>query len=377
MKKILLTLGACALAIGANAQTIENMLQPDASTFENGEKNGWSSWGNESSSEIAAPGYDSEYCLQLNNVKAGDDYYTSQAAYDVDLVNGTEYMIRFWAKCDVENGSVQFAYQNSSSYSGGGYTAFNVGTDWTLCEKTITCNADDMNRILINFGKVVGTYYIDDIEFGPLAPVESGDNPEGVPAECVVLLSGNTADGNLISAWNVSFTSDATHAGKSCIEYVNEETVDSYSKQIAIDYDYAADTMYYLTFDVMGTPSSVAVGAWYQDKADYSTVGGYSTFNTFTVSSEDSWQPVVLKGMYEEGDAVANRIVINLGGYVGTAYFTNFRLYGPESSGVNALESVSNATNAVYNLQGVKVGENLDGLHKGIYIVNGKKVLVK
>lgn len=376
MKKLLLSFGVLALSLSANAQNINNLLPQNASTFENGEKNGWGSWGNDSSSEIVSPGYDSEYCLQLNNVKAGDDYYTSQAAYNIELTEGETYYFRFWAKCNVEGGSVQVAYQNSTSYSGGGYLAVNVGQDWTLCEKSFTVNQPGMDRILINFGKVVGEYEIDDIEFGPLAPVESGDNPEGVPADYVELLSGNTADGNIISAWSSTFTGDATHAGKSCIEYVNEAEGDSYSQQIAIDYDYEPETMYYLTFDVMGTPSSVAIGAWYQNKSDYSTVGGYDTFNTFKVTSTDEWTPVVLKGEYVDSNS-ANRIAINLGAYVGTAYFTNFKLFGPGSSRVEVLEPVKDAPKAVYNLQGVKVGNSLEGLNKGIYIVNGKKVVVR
>lgn len=47
-----------------------------------------------------------------------------------------------------------------------------------------------------------------------------------------------------------------------------------------------------------------------------------------------------------------------------------------DSSAVNAIGAgFDNAP--VYNLQGVKVSENLKSLRKGLYIVNGKKVLVK
>lgn len=54
--------------------------------------------------------------------------------------------------------------------------------------------------------------------------------------------------------------------------------------------------------------------------------------------------------------------------------------YGDEegelpSTGVSSLEV--EALQGVYNLQGVKVGNSLEGLAKGLYIVNGKKVLVK
>ena len=45
--------------------------------------------------------------------------------------------------------------------------------------------------------------------------------------------------------------------------------------------------------------------------------------------------------------------------------------------GVSSLNSEFVAPTGVYNLQGVKVGDSVEGLAKGLYIVNGKKVLVK
>ena len=62
---------------------------------------------------------------------------------------------------------MQFQYQNGSTYSSqGGYNTFSVGTDWVKCEFTFTPAYDDANRIILNFGKVGATYYIDNIKFG-------------------------------------------------------------------------------------------------------------------------------------------------------------------------------------------------------------------
>lgn len=47
-----------------------------------------------------------------------------------------------------------------------------------------------------------------------------------------------------------------------------------------------------------------------------------------------------------------------------------------EETGIEGVESDSNIT-AIYNLQGVRVGNSLQGLAKGVYIVNGKKTIVK
>ena len=65
--------------------------------------------------------------------------------------------------------------------------------------------------------------------------------------------------------------------------------------------------------------------------------------------------------------------------------FDNFRLYFYGDFDKNTVtdiqeqvnERINMTTSGVYNLQGVKVGNSLQGLPKGIYIVNKKKVIVK
>ncbi len=67
-------------------------------------------------------------------------------------------------------------------------------------------------------------------------------------------------------------------------------------------------------------------------------------------------------------------------------FFDNFRMYYygsiskdivTEIDGVNVSGDNVNCTSAVYNLHGQKVGTSLEGLPKGIYIVNKKKVFVE
>mgnify|MGYP003444660446 CR=1 FL=1 len=146
---------------------MNNVLTGDDSDFEGGTKGGWGSWGNSSSSSISdkGSGYNSSYCAILTNPKDASEY-SAQFAHSMDLINGNTYIIQFRAKASVAGGILQFATQNSSNYSGEGYHTFNVGTDWTLCEFEYNCTKDNLNRILINFGKVAGTYYVDNIKFG-------------------------------------------------------------------------------------------------------------------------------------------------------------------------------------------------------------------
>lgn len=48
---------------------------------------------------------------------------------------------------------------------------------------------------------------------------------------------------------------------------------------------------------------------------------------------------------------------------------------GGSTTGINQTTAAENSSNAVYNLQGIRMGNDLNGLAKGIYIVNGKKVI--
>lgn len=55
------------------------------------------------------------------------------------------------------------------------------------------------------------------------------------------------------------------------------------------------------------------------------------------------------------------------------------RVIGDETTGISDInsEAAAKADGAVYNLQGVKVGTSLNGLPAGLYIQNGRKVVVK
>lgn len=151
---------------------MENILSGDASDFEGGTKGGWSSWGDKANAPTAevkeGVGRNGSYGLVLTNNKDAN-MWNAQCAYTFDsyLDPSKVYMIQFYVKSSSSAGEIQFQYQNGSTYgSQGGYASFTPGTDWYLCEKKFKPGYDDVNRIMFNFGKVAGTYYIDDIKFG-------------------------------------------------------------------------------------------------------------------------------------------------------------------------------------------------------------------
>ena len=52
--------------------------------------------------------------------------------------------------------------------------------------------------------------------------------------------------------------------------------------------------------------------------------------------------------------------------------------FGATVTGINGVEAETSIKNkGVYSISGVKVGDSVEGLTKGIYIVNGKKIVVK
>lgn len=153
-----------------SSSDIQTILAGDAANFDGGTTGGWGSWGsNKKSAEVVeGAGEDGSAAMVLENNGDGNAWEVQFAyTFDAPLDNTKEYTVRFKAKSTSGAGELQFQYQNSVSYgSQGGYNTFNVGTDWVQCEYSFTPGYDDSDRIIFNFGKVGGTYQIDNIKFG-------------------------------------------------------------------------------------------------------------------------------------------------------------------------------------------------------------------
>lgn len=157
---------------------IANVLVGDATDFNGGSLGGWGSWGaNKASQEVVeGEGPDGSACMVLVNNGDGSAW-EAQCGYDfTTALDVTKtYAIRFKAKSSTGAGSLQFQYQNkTSNESQGGYNDFSVGTEWAEFQYEFTPSYDDVDRIILNFGKIGGTYYVDDIQFGEKIDDESG-----------------------------------------------------------------------------------------------------------------------------------------------------------------------------------------------------------
>ena len=313
--------------------------------FESGTNSGWGSWGNDSKSEVCQEAAkDGSYGLKLVNPKDGSDYYVAQCAQDLDgiLEVGKTYTIRFQAKSSVAGEVLQFATQNSKTYAGEGYHSFAVGTDWTTCEYDYTCTKEDLNRILINFGKVAGTFFIDNVEFG-IKEVDPMDN----------VLAGDSYDfeggtkGNW-GAWGSNCESSEAAEDKGYkdsygLALKNKGDGNAWEAQCAYTFDTPLQEgkKYIIQFYAKSSSASGTLQFQYQNSSTYSSQGGY---HDFTIGTD--WQ----KCEYEFTPAYddANRIILNFGKVGATYYLDNikFGLAKDQSTAAGAKQTIFRAHRA-------------------------------
>ena len=149
--------------------------------------------------------------------------------------------------------------------------------------------------------------------------------------------------------------------------YVNEQ-YDAHETGLANvnggTWEFTEKNWYHLSLKVKAADKTV--GYTVTDKA----TGTQALSGTYTMRDGES---IYMKGIYERNN--------RLNADPGTVLIDNV-VIGTGDSPVTAIETVNAETavrfaEGVYNLRGQKVGNSLQGLKKGLYIVNGKKVSVK
>ncbi len=317
---------------------IANILSGDASDFEGGTSGGWGSWGSnkESADVVDGEGVDGSKALVL--VAAADgNFWEAQCAYTFDepLDSTKTYVIKFQAKSSTSAGQLQFQYQNGTTYgSQGAYTSFEVGQGWTTCEKEFKPAYDDVNRILINFGKVGGTYYIDNVEFGekientdPMTNVLAGDNSD---------FEGGTK-GNW-GSWGNSSTSAVSEQGQGrnsdyCLVLSNpSDGSDYYVAQCAYTFDdpFTVDETYVIQFYAKADVAGAGLQFCVQNSETYSGEG-YANLEVGT-----DW--TLVEHEYTCSKEGMNRILINFGKYTANFYIDDIKwgVKNAENKGLKA-----------------------------------------
>ena len=320
---------------------VANVLSGDASDFNGGSTGGWGSWGSnkKDAGVVAGAGQDGTAALVLEN-KGDGNAWEAQCAYDFNdfLEMNKTYVIKFKAKSTSPAGELQFLYQNGTTYSSqGGYNTFNVGTDWQTFQYEFTIDKyDDVNRIILNFGKVGATYTIDDIQFG----LKQED-----PMNNVLVGDASDFEGGTTGSWgswgsnkeSAEVEDGAGYNNSKGLALKNKGDGNAWEAQCAYTFDDAlqAGKKYIIQFYAKSTSAAGELQFQYQNGSTYSSQGGYNTFSVGTdwVKCEFTFTPA-----YDD----ANRIILNFGKVGATYYIDNikFGLAKDQSTAVRGIQYV-------------------------------------
>ncbi|MCI1647683.1 MAG: endo-1,4-beta-xylanase [Bacteroides sp.] len=135
-------------------------------------------WGNGSTRQVVNGVFEMTNPSEVNSWEA-------QAGYDFSgaLTEGTTYFLKMKIKGNV-NGSIGASFQKPEGYAGrGDFPSIPVTTEWQEITVSTNCTGDATTRFLFNYGKYVGTIYIDDLAIYwqkssnsiPLTPEEKED----------------------------------------------------------------------------------------------------------------------------------------------------------------------------------------------------------
>ena len=119
---------------------------------------------------VTTPGYEGNQAMEFTLTADCANQWDAQLFWPVDLEVGKTYAYSFWAKSD-SGLNVQFIGQNES-YSGIYKDAFDLASDWMLCEGEFTYTESDpeaLCRVGVQFGRADSEgakFWIDDFKFG-------------------------------------------------------------------------------------------------------------------------------------------------------------------------------------------------------------------
>lgn len=321
---------------GDTDNDIMNRLVGDESNFDGGTKGGWGSWGGDSESSVSEPGRGGAgYCMKLTNYDEGEFYQAQAGLTFAEYLKPDTYKVRFYAKTDAAGGQLQFQHQNSSNYgSQGAYQSFDIGSDWTLCEHEFNLTYDDVDRILINFGKVPGNYYIDDIEFG--VKNENAGGPSDPMINVIPATSSNfdgVTDGSTPGwmSWgsnkeSVETVEGAGPDGSVAAVLKSKADANMWEAQFVYEFNepFEVGVTYVISFDAKSDNNGGVMQFQYQN-SDNGNQGGYHDFEIGT-----SWIPCEYEFSITNEEYIdVNRIILNFG-KVGATYTVDNIKFGPK-----------------------------------------------
>ena len=197
--------------------------------------------------------------------------------------------------------------------------------------------------------------------------------PEGWSTVCLPFATPAVAFGD-----NATSVQEFVSADESGLNFAEVENLEA-NKPYLIYFAEAKETPTYFGTEITSTtPVSVT-------KGDYTFVGSYdavmSMSGKYGIATVDDVQKIILGGT--NSTLKATRAYFTKKGEQPAQVRINLFGMGGDGEGTTGIDQIVNGgaqTYDVYTLQGVQVlkgAASLNGLQKGIYIVNGKKVVIK
>lgn len=302
---------------------IANILPGDASDFNGVTTGGWDSWGsNKKGASVSDGGVDGSKAMRLENNGNGNDW-DAQFAYTLGapLKKDVTYALKFQARVESGVGELQFQYQNSStSGSQGGYKTFSISSDWATYEYEFTVTEfDNVDRIILNYGKVGGAYLIDNIEFG---------EKQEDPMENILAGDASDFEGGTNGGWGSWGNSSVTavsekgqgHSSDYCVVLTNpSEGSDYYVAQFAYTFDEELEVgqTYIMQFYAKADLAGASVQFQTQNSTSYAGEG----YKGLEVGTD--W--TLVEHEYTCSKEGMNRILINFGKFATNIYIDDVK----------------------------------------------------
>ncbi len=367
MKKTLLTFFAvAALSLtSANAAEVDSWFTGNGKTF--------GGWGGQAKFEQVTE--DDKPCLKVTNPSAQENDWSVQIGIDVNLTNGETYQLSFDVKGDPGTG-ITTGIQNSTDYSGkGNFTTFDITEEWKSVSISATVTGDDADRITINLGKYVGTFYMTNVKLtnGTSTP-DTPDTPDTPEGEIVA-----ESDFSTMTAYNM-WAAEGVDAKieNGALVVTNAEAAANFwdiQYMVADGFSVSKDVEYTITAKIKGFKGSLhyVLGKWGTD----------ATVGSVNVDESADWQTITIK--FKSAADITNEahLLFQTGDFVGSYAIESVVITAPKSASLDNVEVTPVVDHwTVYNLSGVKVLDtdnksDLDMLGTGIYIINGKKVAIR
>lgn len=379
MKKILLSLGAAMLAGGALAgeNVIATMYPGNATLI------GWGCDG------LMEQPYteDGRECVKIAQTAEGKNSWEVQFAFDAEggYEIGTTYYFTFDVKGTPSEG-IPSGFQCTDGYIGcGNMNNFAITEDWNTVtvSGTVTDPGDgkSVQRWVASIGNYTGTFYISNMKL--YTKEESGEEP--ATGWVSLIQGGVAADGqteSLRAGWSGPAPVVANPAGEGVV----------FEAPIAANPANEWDSQFFIVFNESleeGVKVKISFDYYCSDTRTISTQaqGEPGAYHHWTfcgaLDAKPEWQTLsqevtISAAMTGEDNSGCKTIAFNLASApeAATFYINNVVVEKESTDAVETIETVKSVRNGVYTINGMRVADR-ENLLPGLYIIDGKKVLVK